>query len=288
MQSLACEVCGQLPHPHRLRLTLAKLAAVLPIELALHALVVAIHPPYLVSVVALALTTTILVVWVVEPSAMRLLTRWLHAPALRTHGDFHAAEALWRVRMTLRDQPGALERVAHELTDLRASILSLHVHPLEVGVLDEIVVGCDAALSRSALIEAVRRGGATDVRVWATTALALVDGQTRALSLAARVAHHPEELPDAVAELLGARTITDRALAAGPSQATDPGETILRIPSPWSGLFTFARPDSPFTPAERARAHRLAQIAEVSALGSRQVVPRSHREIAQDGDVQPA
>lgn len=266
VQSLACEVCGRLPHPHRLRLMLAKLAAVLPIELGLHALVLAVHPPYLASVLTLAMTTTALVIWVVEPSAMRLLTGWLHAPMLRTREEFHAAEALWRVRLTLRDEPGALGRVAHELTTLRASILTLHVHLLEDGVMDEIVVGCSASLSGESLLEAVSRGGGTDVRIWATTALSLVDGQTRALNLAARVAQHPEELPGAVAELLGAELVTDRVLATRSPASTEGTRTILRIPSPWTGLFAFARPDSPFTPAEGARASRLAQIAEVAAL----------------------
>ncbi len=37
---LACEVCGRLPHPRKLRLTLAKLTAVFPVELLLHALVI--------------------------------------------------------------------------------------------------------------------------------------------------------------------------------------------------------------------------------------------------------
>jgi hypothetical protein len=58
---LACDACGQLPHPHKLRLTAVKLAAVLPIELALHAMVLSAHPPYLVSTVTLAVSTTVLV-----------------------------------------------------------------------------------------------------------------------------------------------------------------------------------------------------------------------------------
>src|SRR5450759_341247 len=90
---LACEVCGRLPHPRKLRLTLAKLTAVFPVELFLH---------------ALAITTTVLVIWVVEPSAIRLLTRWLHAPAVHAQERLHEAESLWRIRVTLEDEPGSL------------------------------------------------------------------------------------------------------------------------------------------------------------------------------------
>lgn len=60
---LACEVCGRLPHPRKLRLTLAKLTAVLPIELLLHALVIYFHMSYALTVILLSVATTVLVIW---------------------------------------------------------------------------------------------------------------------------------------------------------------------------------------------------------------------------------
>jgi hypothetical protein len=36
-EGLVCEACGQLPHPHRLRLAKAKVLAALPPEVGLHA-----------------------------------------------------------------------------------------------------------------------------------------------------------------------------------------------------------------------------------------------------------
>jgi hypothetical protein len=97
--------------------------------------------------------------------------------------------------------------------------------------------------------------------VWPTTALAMADGQTKALSLAARIADAPDELPLAVAELLRARILT-------PSEAVlekhDAG-TLLKVPTAWHGPLTFVRPGEPFTPAESARAHRLAELAEILA-----------------------
>ncbi|HAG58715.1 MAG TPA: amino acid-binding protein, partial [Arthrobacter bacterium] len=79
--------------------------------------------------------------------------------------------------------------------------------------------------------------------------------------LAARIADAPEELPLAVAELLHARILT-------PAEATlepDDAGTRLKIPTAWHGPITFARPGEPFTPAESARAHRLAELAEILA-----------------------
>jgi hypothetical protein len=252
----ACDVCGRLPHPRRLRLTLAKLVAVAPVELALHAVVLAAHPPYLLSVAVLATVTTALVIWVVEPSTMRLLRSWLHAPKVHPR---QGIGTLWRIRVTLDDRAGSLESLTRRLADLDANILGLHVHLVDDGVRDELVVATPDAITAADLEAAVEAGGGRATHVWPTTALALVDGQTKALSLSARVVADPAELPHAVAELLGAQLVTDRATLAG--QLPDDG-TVLKVPSPWTGLFAFSRPGEPFTPAESARAHRLAELAE--------------------------
>ena len=193
--ALACPACGRVPHPHRARGALAKLLAAFPLELALHALVLWLHPPLLVAVLTLAVTTTVLVIWVVEPSTMRLLAPWLHAPALRAQAELHDAESLWRMRVTLRDEPGALRSLTHELAALGASVLDLSVHPLTSGVRDEIVVSAPPGLVDTDLARAAAAGGASDIRLWPTTAMTLVDGTTKALALASHVALAPEDLP---------------------------------------------------------------------------------------------
>lgn len=257
-----CGECGHTPHPERRRLALAKLTAVFPLELGLHLLVLWLHPPLLLTAAVLAVTTTALVIWVVEPSAMRLLARWLNAPAARAQDHLLQAESLWRVRVTLRDAPGELEAVAAGIAHLGASVLDLSVHPLARGVRDEIVVSAPPGVSRDDLVRAVSLDGAADVRVWPTTPMALVDATTRALNAAARVALSPEHLTATIAELLEAEVVESQS---GPAArhglgAADPH--LLRVPTPWTGLLVFRRTDEPFTPAEVARAHRLAQIAE--------------------------
>ena len=270
----ACDVCGRLPHPARLRLTLAKLAAIFPVELALHALILRLHPPYLLAVSLLALTTTALVIWVIEPSTMRLLRSWLHAPQRQVrrhaHTGLHHASSLWRIRVTLDDRAGELEHLTHGLADLDANILGLHIHPVADGVRDELVVATPDDVGPDDLLAVVTAAGGRDAHLWPTTALALVDGQTKALSLSARVVADPGELPHAVAELLGAQLVTDPKAIEARRLPTD--GTCLKIPSPWSGLYAFVRPGEPFTPAESARAHRLAQVAETSRALS---TPRS-------------
>ncbi|MET4097217.1 ACT domain-containing protein [Arthrobacter sp. UYCu712] len=258
---LSCDVCGQLPEPTKARLTLANIAVMLPIELLVHAAVVGTHLPYVAKVLVLTMTATILVIWVAEPSAARVLRSWLHAPALRHRKKLGAAPSLWRARTVLKDRPGALQKVTHALARLDTNILSIHVHPVAGGVLDEFVLSAPGDLREGELLRALRDGGGSEPQVWPTTALAMADGQTGALSLAARIAANPEELPLAVAELLHARI--EAAPDAGAGTAVD--GTVLRIPTAWHGPITFSRPGEPFTPAESARAHRLAELAEILA-----------------------
>jgi hypothetical protein len=275
---LSCEVCGQMPEPTKARLTLANIAVMLPIELLVHAAVVETHLPYLAKVLVLTLTATILVIWVAEPSAARMLRRWLHAPALRHRRRLVAAPALWRARTVLKDRPGSLQKITQALARLDTNILSIHVHPVAGGVLDEFVLSAPAGLRESQLLRALRDGGGTEPHVWPTTALAMADGQTGALSLAARIAANIDELPLAVAELLRAGIGAEPADPAAEARTgQDRDGTLLRIPTAWHGPITFSRPGEPFTPAESARAHRLAELAEILA---HRPVPGQHNDAA--------
>jgi hypothetical protein len=60
--------------------------------------------------------------------------------------------------------------------------------------------------------------------------------------------------------------VTDLEFTQGGSLPGSDFGTTLRIPSPWTRLFVFSRPDEPFTSAESARANRLAQIAEAAVI----------------------
>lgn len=260
---LSCEVCGLMPEPTKARLTAANVAVMLPIELLVHALVVGTEIPYLAKVLVLTVTATVLVIWVAEPSASRILRGWLHAPALRLRRKLGAAPALWRARTVLRDEPGSLQRVTRALARTGTNILSIHVHPVPGGVLDEFVLAAPGGIGERELLDALLDAGGSAPHVWPTTSLAMADGQTRALSLAARIADAPDELPLAVAELLRARILTPAEEAV--ASAADDSGTRLKIPTAWHGPITFARPGEPFTPAESARAHRLAELAEILA-----------------------
>lgn len=261
---LACGSCGQLPRPGRTRLTAANVAAMLPIELLVHAAVLQADLPYLSKVLLLTVTATVLVIWVAEPSARRLLHSWLHGPALRQRSMLAGSGTLWRARVVLVDTPGALEDLAHALARSRANILSITSQPVPGGVMDELVVSGPPGLREHDVAEALADGGAGSVLVWPTTALALADGQTKALALGARVAANPQELGRAVSELLAAELVVDpsRLAPGGPEYGTP----VLKVPTAWDEALRFIRPGEPFTPAESARASRLAEIAETVEL----------------------
>ena len=262
--ALRCEACGRLPEAPRVRLTVANVATVLPIELAVHAVVLQTGLPYLAKVSVLALSATALVIWVAEPSVRRMLRDWLHAGALTRHHRLHSFDTLWRVRLVLPDQPGALERASGGLARLGVNILSIQVEPLGTGVLDEFVLGAPHGVSVQDLASALDDAGASRVLVSATTPVALTDSQTRALSLATRVVGDPSELPDVLAELLAAERVDDREAATDLRGPLADG-TILKVPTAHHGALLFRRRGDPFTPVESGRAHRLAELAEISA-----------------------
>ncbi|MHA7179191.1 amino acid-binding protein [Arthrobacter sp. MDB2-24] len=237
--SLRCDSCGQLPEPGKVRLTLANVAVMLPIELAVHAAVVQTHLAYPLKVLLLALTATALVIWVAEPSVMRFLRAWLHAPALRQRRRLDTATELWRARVLVEDNPGALERISHQLARRGVNILSLHIHPGARSSVDEFVLAAPGGVGEQDLLRALTIGGGTSARVWPSTALALADGQTKALALACRVVQDPSELRYAVAELLVANPVVapspapegsrHRAPSVGGPSRRLPG-TVAQVP----------------------------------------------------------
>jgi len=175
-------------------------------------------------------------------------------------GEDAGERRLWRLRVTVAEEPGALERLTAALAHLDANILALHVHPLAGGARDDLVLAVPERVSSLVLLDAVEDGGGRGASLLPTSAQALADEPTRALALAARVSADPRELPAAVAELLGAHLVTD-ALRA-PDPAWRPGSpTLLRVPSPWTAPIALARDGEPFTPAEAARASQLAALA---------------------------
>ncbi|MEV7387640.1 GNAT family N-acetyltransferase [Streptomyces sp. NPDC091215] len=186
---------------------------------------------------------------------------------------------LWRLRTTVRDEPGSLAALCTALAGHRVDILSLQTHPLGDGTVDEFLLRAPGELTAGEITRAVALAGGTDTWIERADAHDLVDAPTRVLGLATRTALDAAELPLALRQLLGRCTI--RSLPARPvggarSPEAVPVEgaledTVMRLRAPEGGVITVERPYLPFTPTEFARARALVELD--ARLGPR--IPRS-------------
>ncbi|MFF4805797.1 GNAT family N-acetyltransferase [Streptomyces sp. NPDC001351] len=187
--------------------------------------------------------------------------------------------ALWRMRTTVKDEPGSLAALCTALAGRQVDILSLQTHPLAEGTVDEFLLRAPGAVMASELTKVVSLAGGTDTWIERADAHDLVDAPTRVLGLAARTALDAAELPLALRQLLGRCTI--RQLPATPvGGGLGPGvvpvegvleDTVMRLRAPEGGVITVERPYLPFTPTEFARARALVELD--ARLGPR--VPHS-------------
>jgi GNAT superfamily N-acetyltransferase len=185
------------------------------------------------------------------------------------------AGALWRMRTTVKDEPGSLAVLCAALGERRVDILSLQTHPLADGTVDEFLLRAPGALAAAEITRAVALAGGTSTWIERADAHDLVDAPTRVLGLAARTALDTAELPLALRQLLGRctiRSLPGKPAGGGPGPRPVPVEgvledTVMRLPAPEGGVLTVERPYLPFTPTEFARARALVELD--SRLGPR-------------------
>ncbi|CAM5605747.1 GNAT family N-acetyltransferase [Streptomyces griseomycini] len=212
-----------------------------------------------------------------------------HAPpALDTGGArppsaLAGESALWRMRTTVKDEPGSLAALCTALAERHVDILSLQTHPLGGGTVDEFLLRVPAGLTASDLTGAVSRAGGADTWTERADAHDLVDAPTRVLGLAARTAQDASELPLALRQLLGRCTI--RSLPAAPAVPVEGAleDTVMRLRAPEGGVITVERPYLPFTPTEFARARALVDLD--ARLGPRIPRGRDVLTLSEGGDV---
>lgn len=188
---------------------------------------------------------------------------------------------LWRMRTTVRDEPGSLAALCGALARSGADILTLQTHPLpEGGTVDEFLLRAPRELPSAELTRSIARAGGHSTWIERADAHDLVDTPTRVLGLATRTALDAAELPLALRQLLGRCTIHSipaTTLSGRPNAGADaPVEgvleaTVMRLRDPSGGAITVERPYLPFTPTEFARARALVELD--ARLGPR--VPRS-------------
>ncbi|MFE6889367.1 GNAT family N-acetyltransferase [Streptomyces sp. NPDC057694] len=189
-----------------------------------------------------------------------------------TAGLDPARSTLWRMRTTVRDEPGSLAALCTVLAQRRVDILSLQTHPLAEGTVDEFLLRAPQDTAAADLTRIVSRAGGADTWIERADAHDLVDAPTRILGLATRTAQDAAELPLALRQLLGRCTIRSLPAKAAADKPAEGGfdTTELRLRTPDGGLITVERPYLPFTPTEFARARALVELD--TRLGPR--IPR--------------
>ncbi|MEV0374631.1 GNAT family N-acetyltransferase [Streptomyces sp. NPDC050636] len=198
------------------------------------------------------------------------------APAPEAGGQ---ETALWRMRTTVRDEPGSLAALCTALAARRVDILSMQTHPLSNGTVDEFLLRAPGALAPAELTRTVARAGGAHTWLERADAHDLVDAPTRMLGLATRTALDSAELPLALRQLLGRctiRSVPARSLSGLPLAEDVPAEGVLdehtmKFRAPSGGSLTIERPQLPFTPTEFARVRALVELD--TRLGQR-VPPR--------------
>lgn len=214
------------------------------------------------------------------------MTSMEQAGAIATESSA-GATALWRMRTTVRDEPGSLAALCTALAHGKVDILSLQAHPLAEGTVDEFLLRAPADLPAAEITRGVSHAGGSGTWIERADAHDLVDAPTRILGLATRTALDAAELPLALRQLLGRCTIrslpakaqgtpsgarTDKSADGAPVEGALEGEgTVLRLRAPDGEVITVERPYLPFTPTEFARARALVELD--TRLGPR--IPRS-------------
>ncbi|MBW0118158.1 aspartate/glutamate racemase family protein [Pseudonocardia abyssalis] len=167
--------------------------------------------------------------------------------------------ALHRVRVRLPDEAGALARLAESVASAGGNIVAFSVHGQDSeSVVDELVVG--GASDRDLLAGAVRAAvgrAAGAVLVTEADPHDLVDGQTRALDLAAQAVQNGDP-----ASALGALLHADSVEVV--DDEPDPDPHVLAVPGPADGWLVARRAWAPFTVTEVARAE--AFVRALTAL----------------------
>nr|WP_245769374.1 GNAT family N-acetyltransferase [Streptomyces indicus] len=185
--------------------------------------------------------------------------------------------ALWRMRTTVRDEPGSLAALCAALAGLRVDILSLQTHPLARGTVDEFLLRTPQQLPSAEVTRAVAAAGGSGTWIERADAHDLVDAPTRVLGLATRTALDAAELPLALRQLLGRCTIRSVPAASRARAAQNApvegrvDDCVMRLRDGEGGEIVVERPYLPFTPTEFARARALVELD--ARLGPR--IPRA-------------
>lgn len=206
-----------------------------------------------------------------------------------------ARSALWRMRVRLADDPGALASVTTRLAERGCNLLGLSVLPVApehedepASVVDELVVAAPGSVTPDGLADIVASADARCIGVVPASVSELVDAPTGALRDAVGVLSGAVRAADAVGRLLGAESIecvprTGRT--SGEDVVVDEHGTRAQVSIDGS-IITVRRRWAPFTDIELARVSALLDLLAAAPLPAATPTARRARRQLSGLDVQ--
>lgn len=181
-----------------------------------------------------------------------------------------STSVFWRVRAEIDNTPGRLAVLAGALSAAGANIHALEVHPAPNGVIDQFLIEASEDTSADRLCAAVNAVGGRYAHAVPTDVLALLDGPTHALELAARLVREPGSFAAVFTELLDAGSLTIDAAEPSATHAADPADAwidgpTLTLRTAAGTTVTATRPGMPFTATELSRARMLLELSEAAS-----------------------
>jgi hypothetical protein len=188
--------------------------------------------------------------------------------ASRTDGG--STSVFWRVRAEIDNTPGRLAVLAGALSAAGANIHALEVHPAPNGVIDQFLIEASEETSAERLCAAVNAVGGRYAHAVPTDVLALLDGPTHALELAARLVREPGSFAAVFTEMLDADSLTIDAAEAAATHAANAADawidgTTLTLRTAAGTTVSATRPGMPFTATELSRARTLLELSEAAS-----------------------
>ncbi|MBR7829535.1 hypothetical protein KDK95_24735 [Actinospica sp. MGRD01-02] len=184
--------------------------------------------------------------------------------------DGGSTSVFWRVRAEIDNTPGRLAVLAGALTAAGANIHALEVHPAPDGVIDQFLIEASEDTSAERLCAAVNAVGGRYAHAVPTDVLALLDGPTHALELAARLVREPGSFAAVFTEMLDAGSLTIDAAGPAATHTANAADawidgTTLTLRTAAGTTLTATRPGMPFTATELSRARTLLELSEAAS-----------------------
>lgn len=186
----------------------------------------------------------------------------------------------WRARVTLPAQASAIARLLRVLSLLRVRVVSLFTSTLEGDrQLVDLFLASAPDVDRATVAHGLSSVG-SDVIVTAGRAEDAGDIATRVLDLSARLVQHPEQTPQAAAELV----LADSWEVVDAVEGADSTDFLLRLQWTPERHVLLHRVRAPFTRTERHRASALLDLVAAMAEAWGEADGFGWREILRDGD----